>query len=164
MLHGNVCSTQLYYSASSQPINAWLLSLFLISWYMSGSGTVQHTDNKPWEQQTAVCASAATVLVRCYYSVPSNLWLGVGRCEIPTWWHHRGLYKAPNPHHPAVNNSKRLPGGGECPRVGGFGRTQKIHGFKSASLSFTEKRKRCWSVYRKATEMLIGTNFVNMQP
>ena len=77
MLHGNVCSTQLHNWGCSQPINAWLLSLFVIAWYMSGSATVQL--NKPWEQQTAVCASAAAVLVRSYYSVPSNLWLGVHR-------------------------------------------------------------------------------------
>jgi len=163
MLHGNVCSTQVHYSACSQPINAWFLSLFVIAWYMSGSATVQH--NKPWEQQTAVCASAAAVLVRSYYSVPtwSNLWLGVRRDP--------DLLASPRP----LQNTKSASSSSKqfqafTPPVaasalaladsGGHKRSMASnpHLFRfsvnerdadrSASLSFTEKRRRCWSVVR----------------
>ena len=159
MLHGNVCSTQLHNWGCSQPINAWLLSLFVIAWYMSGSATVQH--NKPWEQQTAVCASAAAVLVRSYYSVPSNLWSGVHRDP--------DLLASPRP----LQNTKSASSGSKQFQVftppvaasalaladsGGPKRSMASnpHLFRlrknerdadwSASLSFTEKRWRGWSV------------------
>jgi hypothetical protein len=74
--------------------------------------------------------------------------------EIPTCWHHQGLYKIPNLHHPAVNNCKHLPF--QWRRVPWRWRIQEDT--KDPWLQI-----RISFVYGKMKEMLIGQHLCRLQ-